>query len=39
MNSNILNPELYKQAKKKADEVYEKHSVYKSMYIQKVYKA
>lgn len=38
MNSNILNPELYKQAKAKADEVYEKHSAYKSMYIQKVYK-
>lgn len=38
MNSNILNPELYKQAIKKADEVYKKHSAYKSMYIQKVYK-
>ena len=34
----ILNPEIYKKAKKKADETYERHSAYKSMYIQKVYK-
>ena len=35
---NILNPELYKKAKKQADKVYERHSAYKSMYIQKLYK-
>jgi len=35
---NIIDKDLYKQAKKKADETYERHSAYKSMYIQKVYK-
>ena len=35
---NIINKDLYKKAKKKADETYERHSAYKSMYIQKVYK-
>ena len=34
---NVLNPKLYEKAKKKADEVYKKHSAYKSMYIQKTY--
>ena len=37
-NPNILNPKLYKKAKDKADITYKKHSAYKSMYIQKVYK-
>jgi len=36
--SNILNPKLYEKAKKEADKKYERHSAYKSMYIQKVYK-
>jgi len=35
---NIIDKDLYKKAKKKADETYERHSAYKSMYIQKVYK-
>lgn len=34
---NVLNPSLYKKAKKKADETYKRHSAYKSMFIQKVY--
>ena len=34
----ILHPELYAKAKKKADQVHARHSAYKSMYIQKVYK-
>jgi hypothetical protein len=38
MNNNILNPKLYKKAKRKADEVYKRHSAYKSMYIQSEYK-
>ena len=38
MNDNILNPDIYKKAKAKADKVYEKHSAYKSMYIQSQYK-
>jgi len=37
MNENILNPEIYKQAKKIADETYERHSAYKSMFINKKY--
>lgn len=37
-NPNILNPKLYDKAKKQADLTYKKHSAYKSMYIQKVYK-
>ena len=32
-----LQPKLYAKAVKKADEVYNKHSAYKSMYISKVY--
>lgn len=35
---NIINKELYKKAKKKADETYKRHSLFKSAYIQKVYK-
>ena len=35
---NIVNKDLYKKAKKKADETYARPSAYKSMYIQKVYK-
>ena len=35
---NIINKDLYKKAKEKADKTYKKHSAYKSMYIQKVYK-
>jgi len=38
MNENILNPDIYKKAKAKADKVYERHSAYKSMYISKTYK-
>ena len=34
----ILNPRLYKKAKLIADDVYERHSAYKSMFIQKKYK-
>tara|TARA_B110000211_G_scaffold221781_2_gene269805 strand:- start:5728 stop:6153 length:426 start_codon:yes stop_codon:yes gene_type:complete len=36
--ANIINKKIYEQAKKIADDTYERHSVYKSMYIQKVYK-
>ena len=35
---NILNPDLYRQAKRKADATFEKHGAYKSMYIQTQYK-
>tara|TARA_B100001063_G_C16618174_1_gene479278 strand:- start:468 stop:899 length:432 start_codon:yes stop_codon:yes gene_type:complete len=35
---NIVNKKLYKKAKKIADVTYKRHSAYKSMYIQKVYK-
>jgi len=35
---NIVNKKLYEKAKKDADKVYERHSAYKSMYIQKRYK-
>ncbi len=38
MNENILNPDIYKKAVEKGKEVYKKHSAYRSMYIQKVYK-
>ena len=38
MNENILDPEIYKKARLHADKVYEKHSAYKSMYINKKYK-
>jgi len=35
--SGIANPKLYEKVKKKADDVYDKPSAYKSMYIQKEY--
>jgi hypothetical protein len=35
---NIVNKKIYEKAKKDADKVYERHSAYKSMYIQKRYK-
>ena len=35
---NIINKNKYKKARKIADETYKRHSAYKSMYIQKVYK-
>jgi hypothetical protein len=35
---NILNPKIYQQAKKDADEKYKRHSAYKSMFISKRYK-
>ena len=34
----ILNPKIYKKAKKIADETYKKPSAYKSGFIQKKYK-
>jgi hypothetical protein len=34
---NYLNKEIYKKAKAKADNVYEKHSAYKSMYLSRIY--
>ena len=34
---NVLNPQIYKKAKKIADNTYEKHSAYKSMFISKKY--
>ena len=34
---NIVNPAIYRRAKRKADEVYKRHSAYKSMFIQKTY--
>tara|TARA_B110000967_G_scaffold178064_1_gene192584 strand:- start:175 stop:612 length:438 start_codon:yes stop_codon:yes gene_type:complete len=36
---NIINKNKYKKARKVADETYKRHSAYKSMYIQKVYKS
>lgn len=35
---NVLNKELYKKAKKIADEKYKRHSAYKSMFLVKTYK-
>lgn len=35
---NVLNPELYKKAKKIADEKYEKHGLFKSSFLVKTYK-
>lgn len=35
--SEILNKKLYDEVKKKADKIYERHSLYKSMYIAKEY--
>lgn len=34
---NVLNPQLYKKAKKEADEKYKRHGLYKSAFIQKRY--
>lgn len=36
--SNVLNPKLYREAKKIADKTYERHSAYKSMFIVSTYK-
>ena len=36
--SNVVNPALYKKAKKKADETYKKNSAYKSMFLVAEYK-
>jgi hypothetical protein len=35
---NVANPELYKKAKKLADETYKRHSAYKSMFLVNQYK-
>jgi len=35
---NILNPKIYEKARKIADKKYERHSAYKSMFINKTYK-
>ena len=35
---NVLNPEVYRQAQKHADESYKRHSAYKSMYLVRKYK-
>ena len=35
---NVLNPDLYRKARKKADETYKKNSAYKSMFIVSTYK-
>ena len=35
---NVLNPDLYRKARKKADETYKKNSAYKSMFIVTTYK-
>jgi len=35
--NNILNPELYKKAKKKADETFKRHGLFKSAFIQRQY--
>ena len=35
---NVLNPDLYKKAKKMSDEKYKRNSAYKSMYLVKTYK-
>ena len=34
----IIHPKLYIKAKNEADKTYKRHSAYKSMYIQKLYK-
>lgn len=39
VHSKYKQPHLYKKAKKIADAVHTRHSAYKSMYIQKVYKS
>ena len=35
---NVMDKEIYDEAKRKADESYKRHSAYKSMYIAKMYK-
>ena len=35
---NVLDPDLYRKARKKADETYKKNSAYKSMFIVSTYK-
>lgn len=35
---NVLDKELYDEARKRADETYKRHSAYKSMFIAKTYK-
>jgi len=35
---NVINKDLYKKAKKKADETYKRNSAYKSMFLVKTYK-
>lgn len=35
---NIVDKDIYTRAKRIADDTYKRHSAYKSMYIQKVYK-
>ena len=35
---NVINKDLYLKAKKKADQTYNRHSAYKSMFIVKTYK-
>jgi hypothetical protein len=38
MNENIIDKDIYEKAKKIADKTYERHSAYKSMFINKKYK-
>ncbi len=38
MDSKFLDSEIYKKAKKKADETYKRNSAYKSMFLVKTYK-
>lgn len=38
MNENIIDKNIYEKAKKIADKTYERHSAYKSMFINKKYK-
>jgi len=38
MDNKFLNPKIYEKAKKIADEVYKRHSAYKSMFLVKKYK-
>ena len=38
MDTKFLDEEIYKKAKKKADETYKRNSAYKSMFLVKVYK-
>lgn len=38
MNENIIDKDIYEKARKIADKTYERHSAYKSMFINKKYK-